>query len=152
MGQLRHRVETIWLAHSLYRILPPMTASARQFETILVWASQAIVNGPTKSRVLARCANSLGHIKYRINTHFFVQTQRKRETLLGQYCTNNGVFAGYLENDLLGFAGLTSVKYPYYIVTCKWFCLLAKVAVIINITLTYFWGSLVWLKIDFLSD
>ena len=47
-----------------------MTVSARHLETILVWASQDVVNGPTKSRVLARGANSLGPIKYCINTRF----------------------------------------------------------------------------------
>ena len=46
-----------------------MIVSARSFETILVWASQVVVNGPTKSRVLARCANYQGPVKYGINSH-----------------------------------------------------------------------------------
>ena len=57
LGQLRHRVETIGLAHSQYRVLPPMTVSVQRLETILVWALQNVVNGPTKSRTLARCEN-----------------------------------------------------------------------------------------------
>ena len=57
-------------AHSQCHVLPPMTVSARRLETVLVWASQDVVNGPTISLVLARCANSLGPIKYRINTRF----------------------------------------------------------------------------------
>ena len=39
------------------------------WNVILVWALKD-VNGPTKSRVLARCTNSLGTIKNRINTRF----------------------------------------------------------------------------------
>ena len=72
------RLETILvLAHSQYHVLTPMTASVRRLETILVLASQDVVNGPTKSRPLARCANSLGPIKYRINTPFPIHTRRK---------------------------------------------------------------------------
>ena len=70
LGQLRHRVETIGLAHSQYHVLPPMAVFARGFGTILVWAPQDVVNGPIKSRTLARCANSLGTIKYRRNKCF----------------------------------------------------------------------------------
>ena len=70
LGQLLHRVETIVLTHSQHHVLPPMTVSARGLETILVLASQDVVNGPTKFRVLAHCANSLGPIKYRINIRF----------------------------------------------------------------------------------
>ena len=55
--QLRHRVETIGLAHSLYHVLTPMTG-------------QDIRSGPTKSQMLTNCANSLVPIKYRIKTRF----------------------------------------------------------------------------------
>ena len=70
VGQLRHWVETIVLAHSQRHVLPPMTVSARRFEIILLWASQDVVKGPTKSSLLARCANSLGPIKYLLNRRF----------------------------------------------------------------------------------
>ena len=70
MGQLRQRVETTGLAHSQYHVLPPMAAFGRGFGTILVWASQDVVNGSIKSRVLTHCANSLGPIKYRLNIWF----------------------------------------------------------------------------------
>ena len=55
------------LAHSQYHVLPPMTVFARRFETILGWASQDVVNGPTKSRVLARCVNSLALLNIVLN-------------------------------------------------------------------------------------
>ena len=68
--QLQHRVQTIWLAHSQYHVLPPMTISARRIKIILVRVSQDVVIGPTKSCVLSRCAESVWPIKYRLYTRF----------------------------------------------------------------------------------
>ena len=64
-NELSITLSTIW-----YHALPPLTVSARRSETVLVWAWQDVVNGQTKFRVLARCENSIGPIKYRINTRF----------------------------------------------------------------------------------
>ena len=72
MGQLRHRVDTIGLAHSQYRVLPITTVSARRLEKLFWFGShKTSQTGQQKSRVLARNANSRGPIKYRIkNTRF----------------------------------------------------------------------------------
>ena len=70
LDNLRHRVEPIGLAHSQCHVLLSMTVIARRWEPILVWASQEAAKGQTKSRTLARWANSLGPIKCRINTRF----------------------------------------------------------------------------------
>ena len=61
-----------------------MTVFARRLGTILVWASQEVVNGPTKCRVLARGANSPGLIKYCINTRF----RSKHDVNVNHYCDN----------------------------------------------------------------
>ena len=54
LGQLRHRLETIGLAHSQYHVFfCNILLFARRFETILGWASQDVVNGQTKSGLLA---------------------------------------------------------------------------------------------------
>ena len=96
LGQLRHRVERIGLAHSQYQVLPPMTVFARHLETILVMAWQDVVNGPTKSRVLGPLCKFPWTYWISYKYTFSVQTRRTRETLLEQYCTNNGVFVGYI--------------------------------------------------------
>ena len=49
LGQLRHRVEPIGLAHSQFQVLPKMTVFAPCLETNMVWVSQDAVNEYTKS-------------------------------------------------------------------------------------------------------
>ena len=58
------------------------------------------MNGPTKSSVLDRSSNSLGPIKYRMNTTFLskhdVNVKRYWDNIV--LISNNGVFAGNFDH------------------------------------------------------
>ena len=82
--------EKLELAQSQYHLLPPINDGiCWTLGNDSGWASPEWAK---KFRILAHCANFLGPIKYCIKT-CSVRTQHKIETLLGEICSNNGVFA-----------------------------------------------------------
>ena len=101
LGQLRHRIESIRLCNSQYRVLPPMTVFAQRCEIILVWASQNVVKGPTKSWTLTSCADSLGPVKYRINTRFLSIYVVNLKSYLGNIVLITACLLGYIYSCIL---------------------------------------------------